>query len=56
MWDRTGRCDAALRGITTLGQVAEYTEDDLLSSHRVGPKAIRILREPLAVDGRGFRT
>lgn len=46
----------ALRGITTLDQVAEHTEKELLSLHGVGPKAIRILREALAADGRGFRS
>jgi hypothetical protein len=46
----------ALRGITTLDRVAEHTEEDLLSLHGVGPKAIRILGEALAADGRGFRT
>ena len=46
----------ALRGITTLDQVAEHTEQDLRSLHGVGPKAIRILREALAADGRTFRT
>jgi hypothetical protein len=46
----------ALQGITTLAQVAEHTATDLLSLHGVGPKAIRILGEALAADGRSFRT
>jgi predicted flap endonuclease-1-like 5' DNA nuclease len=46
----------ALRGITTLAQVAEHTEEELLALHGVGPKAIRILGEALAAAGRGFRT
>lgn len=33
-------------GITTLAQVAELTDADLRAMHGVGPKAIRILREP----------
>jgi predicted flap endonuclease-1-like 5' DNA nuclease len=43
-------------GITTLDQVAEHTERDLRALHAVGPKAIRILKEALAADGRAFRT
>lgn len=42
-------------GVTTLDQVAEHTEKDLLAQHGVGPKAVRILREALAADGRTFR-
>jgi len=45
----------ALRGITTLDQVAEHTEEELLSLHGVGPKAIRILGEALAENRRDFR-
>jgi len=35
-------------GITTLAQVAERTEAELLALHGVGPRAIRILKETLA--------
>lgn len=35
-------------GITTLAQVAELTDAELLAMHGVGPKAVRILREALA--------
>ena len=41
--------------ITTLAQVAEHTEAELLDLHGVGPKAIRILREALTAEGLGFR-
>ncbi|NIH80348.1 hypothetical protein [Amycolatopsis viridis] len=41
-------------GITTLDQVAERTEDELLALHGVGPRAIRILRETLAESGRSL--
>jgi hypothetical protein len=44
-----------LQGITTLAQVAEHTEAELLDLHGVGPKAIRILREALAVTGQDLR-
>lgn len=46
----------ALAGITTLAQVASHTEAELLDLHGVGPKAVRILREALAAEGRGFRS
>lgn len=42
-----------VHGITTLAQVAEHTEAELLAIHGVGPKAIRILRE--AMGSRGLR-
>lgn len=32
-------------GITTLQQVANFSDDELLKLHGVGPKAVRILRE-----------
>jgi hypothetical protein len=44
-----------LAGITTLEQVAEHTEAELLDLHGVGPKAVRTLREALAASGRAFR-
>jgi hypothetical protein len=44
-----------LQGITTLAQVAEHTEAELLDLHGVGPKAIRILREALAAAGQDLR-
>ncbi|WUI02574.1 hypothetical protein OHR68_12460 [Spirillospora sp. NBC_00431] len=34
-------------GITTLAQVADLTDAELLAMHGVGPKAVRILREAL---------
>ena len=39
-------------GLTTLDQVAGRSEAELLTLHGVGPKAIDILREALAVTGR----
>ncbi|TDB90791.1 hypothetical protein E1264_04065 [Actinomadura sp. KC216] len=35
-------------GITSLSQVADLTDAELLAMHGVGPKAVRILREALA--------
>jgi hypothetical protein len=45
----------ALAGITTMDQVAERTDKELADLHGVGPTAIRLLREALAAQGRGFR-
>ncbi len=42
-------------GITTLDAVAERTREELLALHGVGPRAIRILGEALAEQGRAFR-
>lgn len=36
------------KGITTLKQVATYSEKELLAIHGVGPKAIAILKTELA--------
>ena len=44
-----------LAGITSLDDVAQHTEAELLELHGVGPKAVRILREALAASGRAFR-
>ena len=37
----------AAHGLTRFDQLADRTERELLAIHRVGPKAIRILREEL---------
>ena len=42
-------------GYRRLDQFGAVTEADLLRLHGVGPKAVRLLREALAADGRGFR-
>lgn len=41
-------------GITTLDDVAERSETELLALHGVGPKAVRILSEALAEQGRAL--
>ncbi|MFO6451437.1 MULTISPECIES: hypothetical protein [unclassified Aeromicrobium] len=42
-------------GITTLAQVAERSEREVLALHGVGPKAVRLLREALSDRGLRFR-
>lgn len=42
----------ASAGITTLAQVAELTEAELLAMHGVGPKAVRILGEAVSAARR----
>lgn len=41
-------------GYTRLAQLTKVTEDELLALHGMGPKAIRILREALAAEGKEF--
>lgn len=43
------------RGITTLNQLSDYTEKELLAIHGVGPKAIGILKELLTKEGLSFK-
>jgi predicted flap endonuclease-1-like 5' DNA nuclease len=42
-------------GVTTVEQLADLTEKELLALHGVGPKAIRILRPAMAELGVTFR-
>lgn len=42
-------------GITTLKQLTNVTEAELLQLHGMGPKAVRILRETLQANGLSFR-
>jgi hypothetical protein len=42
-------------GITTLKQLTDVTEAELLMLHGMGPKAVRILREALQANGLSFR-
>jgi predicted flap endonuclease-1-like 5' DNA nuclease len=46
----------AVVGVTTLEQVCEWHEKDMLKLHGVGPKAIRILKEALAEKGWSFKS
>jgi len=41
-------------GLTCLSQLADVTENHVAALHGVGPKAVRILKEQLAVTGRSF--
>ncbi|CAM5269378.1 MULTISPECIES: helix-hairpin-helix domain-containing protein [Streptomyces] len=47
---------SALReaGYTRLAQLTTVTAAEVLALHGVGPKAIRVLREALAVEGLAF--
>ncbi len=42
-------------GIRSMSDLESWTEKDLAGLHGMGPKGIRMLREGLAVAGRGFR-
>ena len=48
------RSALAEAGITRLGQLTKISEKELLKLHGVGPKAIRLLREALAIRGLSF--
>lgn len=48
------RALAAL-GVTTLEQLADYSPEQLLAIHGIGPKAIMILEPLLAQQGLRFR-
>jgi predicted flap endonuclease-1-like 5' DNA nuclease len=45
----------AALGITTLEEAAKLGEKQLLAQHGVGPRAVRILRETLAVQGKDLK-
>ncbi len=51
---KTAARELSLHGITTLEAVARHSRQQLLAIHGVGPKAIRILSEALAAEGRFF--
>lgn len=42
-------------GVRNVGQLADYTEQEILALHGVGPKAIRILKPVMAEKGVSFR-
>jgi predicted flap endonuclease-1-like 5' DNA nuclease len=52
---RTAARELSLNGITSLGQVARHSRDELLAIHGVGPKAIRILEGALAAEGLRYK-
>jgi DNA-directed RNA polymerase alpha subunit len=41
-------------GITSLKDLTRYTEQDLLTLHGFGPKAVRLLKEALEEKGMSF--
>lgn len=47
--------ELAHHGVASLAQVAAHTKKELLAIHGVGPKAIAILDDALAVKGLRFR-
>lgn len=49
---KVARRELALHGLTRLDQFDGASAKELLAIHGVGPKAIRILREHLAAEGR----
>ena len=52
---KTAARELSIRGITSLEQVARRSQEELLTIHGVGPKAIRILSEALAAKGLGYK-
>lgn len=48
--------ELANHGFTSYDQLTAVSEDELLSIHGVGPRAIRILGEELASRGKSFAT
>jgi predicted flap endonuclease-1-like 5' DNA nuclease len=51
---KVARRELALHGITRYDQLGARSRTELLAIHGVGPKAIRILDEELAVRGQSF--
>lgn len=51
---KVARRELGVHGITTLDQVAARTAAELLAIHGVGPKAVRILGDTLAAQGRAL--
>lgn len=41
-------------GVTQLTELTQYSEQELLKLHGIGPKAIRLFREALAARGLAF--
>jgi len=52
---KTAARELSLNGISSLRQVAAYSEKELLAIHGVGPKAVAILGEALAAKGLGYK-
>ena len=52
---KTAARELAIHGITSLRDVAARSKKELLAIHGVGPKAIAILGDALAVKGLDYR-
>lgn len=52
---KTAARELSLNGITSLEQVANHSQDELLAIHGVGPKAVSILGEALAAKGLRYK-
>ncbi|MFP3914198.1 MAG: helix-hairpin-helix domain-containing protein [Actinomycetota bacterium] len=52
---KTAARELSLNGITSLEQVAQHSQKELLAIHGVGPKAIAILGEALAAKGLDYQ-
>jgi predicted flap endonuclease-1-like 5' DNA nuclease len=53
---KTAARELSRNGITSLQQLANHSEKELLSLHGVGPKAIAILGEALAAKGLAYKS
>jgi predicted flap endonuclease-1-like 5' DNA nuclease len=51
---RPARAALEAAGVTRLADLASWTERDVLALHGVGPKAVGLLREPMAAAGIAF--
>ncbi len=52
---KTAARELSAHGIRSLKSAARCSEQELLTIHGVGPKAVRILREALAERGLSFK-
>ena len=52
---KTAARELSTHGITSLRQVADHSERELLAIHGVGPKAVAILGEALAAKGLQYK-
>jgi predicted Fe-Mo cluster-binding NifX family protein len=43
-------------GVRSLEELADWSEQDLLALHGMGPRAVAILREHLASEGLAFKS
>lgn len=53
---KPAQCALLAAGYQRLQDLTSATEQDLLKLHGFGPKALRILRETLAAQGKNFKS